>query len=66
MMATHLVNKSNKSHFLYNLNAHKLPLLDALSRKGGVMRETTPEQAAAGIRFRAAFLAGRRRTSRPH
>jgi hypothetical protein len=36
-------------------HAHKLPILDALSRKGSVMWETTPEQAAAGILFPGGF-----------
>lgn len=42
-------------HMVFAKHAHELPILDALSRKGGVMRETTPEQVAAGILFPGSF-----------
>ncbi|GAQ93139.1 hypothetical protein KFL_013200020, partial [Klebsormidium nitens] len=42
-------------HMVFAQHAHELPILDALSRKGGVMRETTPEQVAAGILFPGSF-----------
>ena len=37
--------------------ANELPVLNALARKGGVMRETTPEQAEAGVVFQGEFPA---------
>lgn len=38
-------------HMVFAKHAHELPILNALARKGSIMRETTPEQAEAGIKF---------------
>jgi hypothetical protein len=38
-------------HMVFAKHAHELPVLNALARKGSVMRETTVEQAAAGVLF---------------
>ncbi|GAQ91643.1 hypothetical protein KFL_008240040 [Klebsormidium nitens] len=42
-------------HMVFAKHAHELPILNALSRKGAVMRETTPEQVNAGIKFPGDF-----------
>lgn len=38
-------------HVVYGRDAHELRVLSALSRKGGVMKDTTPEQVEAGVVF---------------
>ena len=42
-------------HMVFAKHCHELPVLKALARKGGVMRETTPEQAEAGVVFPGEF-----------
>lgn len=44
-------------HMVFAKHCHELPVLNALARKGGVMRETTPEQAEAGVVFPGEFPA---------
>ena len=38
-------------HMLYCVEAHELPILDALSRKGKILKEIASEQVKAGIVF---------------
>jgi len=38
-------------HFMYSKNKHELPVLSAIANKSNVMKETTSEQASAGIVF---------------
>lgn len=38
-------------HMLYGRQIHELRVLNALARKGNIMKETTPEQAEAGVVF---------------
>jgi hypothetical protein len=42
-------------HMLYAKHCDELPVLSALARKGGVMKETTTEQAEAGVLFPREF-----------
>jgi hypothetical protein len=47
-------------HMVFAKHAHELPVINALARKGGVMRETTVEQAAAGVLFQGSIQSGKR------
>lgn len=42
---------SSTFHVVYGKQAHELRILSALSRKGTVMKETTPDQVDAGVIF---------------
>jgi hypothetical protein len=42
-------------HMFFAKHDHELPVLNALARKGGVMKETTQEQSAAGVLFPGEF-----------
>lgn len=42
---------SSTLHVVYGKQAHELRILSALSRKGTVMKETTPDQVHAGVVF---------------